>query len=102
MASRSSTVTVSTNPNGNITSIPPASNLTTNATPSCSAANRLSSVTGAPTSQTLLYDAFGRKFSKVPVSSAAILYFYGQDGRLLEENNNGTITDYRSRTTEYH
>lgn len=91
----SGTVTVSTNANGNITSIPPANNGTTLATYTYNAANRLSTVSGSPLGQTHLYDAFGRRFSKQEPGSYPILYFYGLDGRLLEENDHGTITDYQ-------
>lgn len=89
----STNISVSTNANGNITSIPPA-NGTTNATFSYSAANRLASVSGSPVAASFVYDAFGRRFSKTDTGASAILYVYAQDGNLLEENNGGTITDY--------
>jgi RHS repeat-associated protein len=85
--------TVVTNANGNITSIPPA-NSSTFATFAYSKANRLASVTGSPTAASFVYDAFGRRFSKTDSGSTPILYTYGQDGRLIEENANGAITDY--------
>jgi RHS repeat-associated protein len=83
---------VSTNANGNITSIPPIGSKAA-ASFGYSAANRLSSVTGTSPAATLVYDAFGRRFSKTN-STIPILYFYSQDGSLLEENNNGVYTDY--------
>jgi uncharacterized protein RhaS with RHS repeats len=87
------TTTVSTNANGNITSIPPA-NSSTAATFAYNAANQLASVTGSPLGATFLYDAFGQRFSKANNGSVPTLFSYGQDGGLLEENDNGAITNY--------
>ncbi len=86
------TTLVSTNANGNITSIPPA-NGNMAATFAYSAANRLSSVMGSPLAATFVYDAFGRRFSKTNPGSTPTLYIYGQDGSLLEESNSA-VTDY--------
>lgn len=85
---------VLTNANGNITSIPPANGSSSFATLTYNKANRLASVTGSPVSATFVYDAFGRRFSKTNPGSTPILYLYRQDGRLIEENDNGAITDY--------
>lgn len=85
--------TVVTNANGNITSIPPA-NSSTAAAFAYNNANRLASVTGTALAANFVYDAFGRRFSKTNPSSPSILYTYAQNGSLLEENNNGAITDY--------
>jgi RHS repeat-associated protein len=85
--------TVSTNANGNITSIyAPAGGAYSW---SYNAANRLSGDSGSANSATFAYDAFGKRFSKTPGTGSATLYFYGQDGTLLEENTGGTITDYQ-------
>jgi RHS repeat-associated protein len=84
---------VSTNANGNITSIPPA-NQTTAATFAYNVANRLASVTGSPTAATFLYDAFGQRFAKTSGGTSLNLFTYGQDSALLEESNSGVITDY--------
>lgn len=84
---------VTTNANGNITSTPPA-NSGSSASFSYNVANRLSSVTGSPVAASFVYDDFGKRFSKTPSGSYPIYYTYGQDGALLEENQNGTITDY--------
>ena len=86
---------VSTNANGNITAIPVVSGGTA-ATFSYSKANRLSAVSGgASTAITgIVYDAWGKRFSKAHASGSPILYFYDQDGNLIAENNGGTYTDY--------
>jgi len=87
------TVTVSTNANGNITSIPPADNPGTAATFAYTG-NRLTSVTGSPTAITsILYDGFGQRYSKLD-SGSPITYVYDLDGNLIEENNSGSVTDY--------
>jgi len=58
-------------------------------------ANRLASVSGVPLAITgAVYDAFGRRITKANSGSNPILYTYDLDGKLIEENNNGTITDY--------
>ena len=85
--------TVSTNANGNITSIPPANGATA-ATFSYNVANRLSGVTGSPTAATFVYDGFGQRYSKQDPGSNPITYSYDFAGNLLEENNNGQVTDY--------
>jgi RHS repeat-associated protein len=87
------TTTVSTNANGNITSIPPA-NSGTSATFAYNAANRLSSVTGSPTGASFVYDWQGQRFTKAQPSSTPILYSYAQDHSLIAENNSGMLTDY--------
>jgi RHS repeat-associated protein len=84
---------VSTNADGNITSIPPA-NSSAAATFAYNVAGRPSSVTGPPLSASFVYDDFGERFSKADSGSYPTYYTYGQDGALLEENNNGAITDY--------
>jgi RHS repeat-associated protein len=87
------TTTVSTSANGSITSIPPA-NGTSAATFAYNVAGRLSSVTGSPTAiSAIVYDGFGQRFSKQDPSTTAY-YTYGTDGTLLEENDNGAVTDY--------
>jgi RHS repeat-associated protein len=87
-------VTVSTNANGNITSIPPA-NASANATFTYDNANRLASVTGAPLAATFAYDWEGKRISKSnPGAAGPILYSYANGGTLIAENDNGTLTDY--------
>lgn len=85
--------TVSTNANGNITSIPPA-NSSSSATFTYGNDNRLASVTGSPTAASFIYDAFGQRFSKTDSGSTAVLYSYLQNHRLMEENKNGILADY--------
>ena len=88
------TTNVLTNANGNITSIPPA-NSSTAATFAYSVANRLSSVTGtSPAVSNIVYDGFGRRFSKQDSGSNPSDYTYDVDGNLVEENINGAVTDY--------
>jgi RHS repeat-associated protein len=88
------TITVSTNANGNITSVPPAGSSTA-ATFAYNVANRLSSVTGSPLAiSSLLYDGVGRRFSKQNPGSNPTYYTYDLNGNLLEENDNGAVTDY--------
>jgi len=86
------TVNVTTDANGNITSIPPA-NSSAAATFTYSG-NRLTSVTGSPTAATFVYDGFGKRFSKTDSSSAPSYYTYDTSGNLIEENDNGVLTDY--------
>lgn len=94
ISTSSSTVTVITNANGNITSIPPA-NGTANATFTYNAANRLSGVTGTPTTAaSYVYDYAGKRITKTTSGSTPILYSYTQDGSLIAENNSGMLTDY--------
>ena len=84
---------VSTNGNGNITSIPPA-NSGTAATFAYNVANRLASVTGSPEGITSnIYDGFGQRFSKLDPASTPTYYTYGLDGTLLEENGPAGVTD---------
>jgi RHS repeat-associated protein len=87
-------VTVSTNANGNITSIPPA-NASANASFTYKDANRPASVAGSPLAATFVYDWSGQRVSKTnPGSVGPILYSYVQGGTLIAENDNGTLTDY--------
>ncbi len=88
-----STVNVTTNANGNITSIPPA-NGTASAQFTYNNANRLASVTGTPVAPSYVYDWAGRRFSKTDNGASAVVYSYDLDGTLLSENDNGTTTDY--------
>lgn len=87
------TTTVATNVNGNITSIPPANSNTT-ATFTYNVANRLASVSGSPLGANFVYDGFGRRYSKANPGSTPITYTYDDAGTLMEENNNGAVTDY--------
>ena len=41
-----------------------------------------------------MYDDAGQRFTKTNPGSSPITYAYGLDGALLEEQNNGTVTDY--------
>lgn len=87
-------ISVVTNANGNITSIPPAGSVT-NATFAYNNANRLASVTGSPLAATFVYDWQGKRITKTkPGAAGPIVYSYGQDGTLISENNAGTVTDY--------
>ena len=59
-----------------------------------SKANRLASVSGVPVAITgITYDAFGKRIVKAS-SGSSTLYSYDLDGNLIEENDNGAITDY--------
>lgn len=89
----SGATTVTTNANGNITSIPSA-NGGAAATFSYNVANRLSSVSGSPLGANFLYDGFGQRFSKTNPGGNPINYNYDLAGNLIAENNNGTVTDY--------
>ena len=89
----SNVVTVLTNANGNITSIPPADSVAY-ATFSYNNANRLASVTGSPLAATFVYDWAGQRFSKTDNGSAPSIYSYMQGGTLIAENDGGTTTDY--------
>ena len=87
-------VTVTTNANGNITSIPPA-DASSNATFTYNNANRLASVTGSPLAATFVYDWSGQRISKTnPGAAGSILYSYAQGGTLIAENDNGADTEY--------
>jgi RHS repeat-associated protein len=86
-------VTVITNANGNITSIPPADS-TDYATFTYNNANRLASVTGSPLAATFTYDWAGQRFSKTDNGETPSIYSYAQDGTLIAENDGGTTTDY--------
>lgn len=87
------TTTVTTNANGNITSIPPA-NSNVAATFAYNVANRLASVSGSPLGANFVYDGFGRRYSKANPGSTPITFTYDDGGTLMEENNNGAVTDY--------
>ncbi|MGA8026598.1 MAG: chitobiase/beta-hexosaminidase C-terminal domain-containing protein [Bryobacteraceae bacterium] len=91
--SATGTISVLTNANGNITSIPPE-NAASSATFSYNAANRLSSVTGTALAAYYVYDYAGKRMSKTNPSSSPTLYSYAPDGSLISENNNGMLTDY--------
>ncbi len=87
---------VSTNANGNITAIPVALG-GSNATFTYNKANRLSAESGGGISTavtSIVYDAFGRRFSKAYTTGSPTLYFYDQQGNVIAENNGGTYTDY--------
>ncbi len=84
---------VSTNANGNITSIPPA-NSSSAATFAYNSANRLASVTGSPTAASFVYDGWERRYSKTPSGSSAITYIYDTAGNMIEEQDGSYITDY--------
>jgi RHS repeat-associated protein len=87
------TINVTTDANGNITSIPPAGSGT--AATFTYSGNRLTSVTGSPLAITgLVYDGFGQRYSKQDSGSYPDTYVYDLDGTLIEENDNGSITDY--------
>jgi len=90
------TINVTTDADGDITSIPPANQPGTAATFAYNSGNRLISVTGSPLAITSnLYDAFGERLSKQDSgSSTANTYVYDLDGTLIEENDSGTVTDY--------
>ncbi len=89
------TINVTTDADGNITSIPPADQTGTAATFAYNSGNRLISVTGSPLAITSnLYDAFGERLSKQEPGSNPNTYVYDLDGHLIEENDNGSVTDY--------
>jgi len=88
------TTPVSYTATGNISNIPPATGSPV-ATLTYNAANRLASVTGVTVAiSSMVYDAFGQRFSKANPGSNPTIFTYGQDGSLLEEMNNGAATDY--------
>ena len=89
----SSVASVTTNANGNITSIPPA-NSTVNATFAYNNANRLASVTGSPIAATFTYDYAGQRYSKTDGGTPPTIFSYTQGGTLIAENNNGVVSDY--------
>jgi RHS repeat-associated protein len=90
-----SPTTVSTNGNGNITSIPPAIGGSAS-TFAYNVANRLSGVSGGgSTTASYVYGAFGERVAKT-VGGSTIVYGYGMDGELVEENYGATATDYIS------
>ena len=84
---------ITTNANGNITSIPPA-NSTEYATFTYNNANRLASVTGSPLAATFVYDWAGQRFSKTDNGSTPSIYSYMQGGTLIAEDDGGATTDY--------
>ena len=90
------TINVTTDADGNITSIPPANQTGTAATFAYNSGNRLISVTNSPLAITSnLYDAFGERLSKQDSgSNTANTYVYDLDGHLIEENDSGSVTDY--------
>jgi RHS repeat-associated protein len=59
-----------------------------------SVANRLTAVANVTTPASFVYNDWGRRFSKTDSGGNPSYYTYGQDGALLEENNNGTMVDY--------
>jgi RHS repeat-associated protein len=62
-----------------------------------SKANRLATESGSALSTAvtgIVYDAFGRRFSKAHSSGSPELYFYDQKGEVIAENISGTYTDY--------
>jgi len=86
------TITVTTDANGNITSIPPAGSGT--AATFTYSGNRLTSVTGPPMAiSAIVYDGFGQRYSKQNPGSPNT-YVYDLDGTLIEENDDGFVTDY--------
>ncbi|HUN56488.1 MAG TPA: chitobiase/beta-hexosaminidase C-terminal domain-containing protein [Candidatus Binataceae bacterium] len=86
-------VSIITNANGNITSIPPT-NSSAYATFAYNNANRLVSITGSPMAATFVYDWEGQRFSKTNNGSQPEVYSYSQDSHLIANNDNGTVTDY--------
>lgn len=87
-----STASVSYTANGNISGITVGGSATFSG--SYNAANRLSSLAGASSSATAVYNGAGQRFSKTDSGSPGIYYGYGLSNELLEEQNNGTVTDY--------
>jgi RHS repeat-associated protein len=88
------TTPVSYTATGNISSIPPTT-FAPVATLTYSAANRLVSEIGTPVAIiSMVYDAFGQRFSKADPGSKPIFYTYDQNANLLEENDNGFPIDY--------
>lgn len=58
-------------------------------------ANRLKSVTSVPLAiSSMIYDDFGKRLSKANPGSTPTIFIYDLDGNLIEENNNGAVTDY--------
>ena len=58
-------------------------------------ANRLSAVSNTPTAlSSIVYDAYGLRFSKTDSGGSPITYVYDLQGNLIEENNGGTVRDY--------
>ena len=89
----SNTETFSYTPTGNISGM--TQNGSAIFTGGYSKANRLVSVTGTPLAiSSIVYDAFGKRFSKGSSGSIPTTYIYDQDGNLIEENDNGNIIDY--------
>jgi RHS repeat-associated protein len=92
-AGSAAVVAVSTNANGDITSIPPA-NSNEPAAFAYNVANRLSSVTGSPTAASFAYDDWGRRFSKTDTGGNTTTFAYGLSGALLEEATGSAASDY--------
>jgi RHS repeat-associated protein len=57
-------------------------------------ANRLTAVANVTTPASFVYNDWGLRFSKTDSGGTPSYYTYGQDGALLEENNNGAMVDY--------
>lgn len=57
--------------------------------------NRLSAVSNTPTAiSSMVYDAYGLRFSKTDSGGSADTYVYDLQGNLIEENTGGTVKDY--------
>lgn len=57
--------------------------------------NRLSAVSNTPTAiSSMVYDAYGLRFSKTVSGGNADTYVYDLQGNLIEENTGGTVKDY--------
>jgi RHS repeat-associated protein len=90
----STTTTVSTNANGDITGFSPGYGTASVTSLSFNNANRLTSVSASSgTLGSYVYDARGYRFSKA-VGSTTTLFQYSPTGTLLEESTGGTATDY--------
>lgn len=57
--------------------------------------DRLSAVSNTPTAiSSMVYDAYGLRFSKTDSGGSADTYVYDLQGNLIEENTGGTVKDY--------
>jgi len=93
MVAGSTTITISTNANGNITGFSPAFGAAGVTSLSYNNGNRLTQVSGSSgVLGAYVYDAFGQRFSKT-VGSNTTLYQYS-GGALIAETTGGTETDY--------